>query len=69
MEAAIKCILTILPSQERAEASPEINLGLRRVWEGWEENRLTEQKGKYLFDSSKTRSLPRNAPPAPYLLC
>lgn len=46
---------------------PELNLGLR-AWEGWEEKGPAEWEGKYLFNSSKTRSLPRNAPPVPHWL-
>lgn len=68
MQKAIKCTPTILPSKERPDVSPELNLGLLRVWEGWEEKEPTEQKGKYLFNSNKTRSLPRNTPPVPHLL-
>lgn len=59
---------TIFPSKQRPSVSPELSLGLLRVWEGWEEKGPSEQKGKYLFNSNKTRSLPRNAPPAPHLL-
>lgn len=53
---------------ERPSVSPELNLGLLRACEGWEEKGPAVQEGKYLFNSSKTRSLPRNAPSVPHWL-
>lgn len=59
---------SIFPSKERPSVSPELSLEPLRVWEGREEKEPTEQKGKYLLNSNKTRPLPRNAQPVPHLL-
>lgn len=67
-KAAIRCTPIILPTKERPDVLPELNLGLLRVWEGREEKGPTDQKGKYLFYSSETRCLPRNPLPIPCLL-